>query len=168
MEEDDPFFFNVKYDKENKVDIGDGSDENHLHVCMTSRKLMSNIESNGIHHIDGTYRITVYGFPLIVYGVTDQCGQFHPICYMITSHETEDDFDEFYQGLIELAEVMDLSYDPEFIMQDAQTASRTAALKHFHGVKILMCYFHFKKNVKENCKHLMEKEEYSELQVDLK
>ena len=31
-----------------------------------------------------------------------------------------------------------------------------------------MCYFHFKKNVKENCKHLMEKEEYSELQVDLK
>ena len=60
LEDDDPFFFNVKYDSENKIDIGDGSDENHLHICMTSKKLMSNIESEGIHHIDGTYRITIY------------------------------------------------------------------------------------------------------------
>ncbi len=27
---------------------------------------MSNIESKGVHHIDGTHRITIYGFPLIV------------------------------------------------------------------------------------------------------
>jgi hypothetical protein len=168
LEDDDPFFFNVKYDSENKIDIGDGSDENHLHICMTSKKLMSNIESEGIHHIDGTYRITIYGFPLIVYGVTDQCGQFHPVCYMITSHETEEDFNVFYEGLIQIADEMDLSYEPEFIMQDAQAAARSAAVNAFPDVKILMCYFHLKKNVKENCKHLMENESYSELQIDLK
>jgi hypothetical protein len=149
------------------VDLGDGSDEKHLHICMTSRKLMSNIESKGVHHIDGTYRITIYGFPLIVYGVSDQCGVFHPIAYMITSHEKEEDFEHFYKGLIECAESLDLEYDPEFIMQDAQAASRSAVLKLFPNVNILMCYFHVKKNVKENCRHLMEKNEYDKLQEDL-
>ena len=41
---------------------------------------------------------------------------------------------------------------------------RKAVLKVFKNAKILMCYFHFKKNVKENCKHLMTKEDYSQLQ----
>jgi hypothetical protein len=53
---------------------------------------MSNIEKSGVHHIDGTYKITTYGFPLVIYGVTDICGIFHPIAFMITSHETESDF----------------------------------------------------------------------------
>jgi hypothetical protein len=53
LEDDDAFFFNVKYDEDGEVDLGDGSDEKHLHTCMTSRKLMSNIESKGVHHIDG-------------------------------------------------------------------------------------------------------------------
>jgi hypothetical protein len=70
--------------------------------------------------------------------------------------------------LIQIADEMDLSYEPEFIMQDAQAAARSAAVNAFPDVKILMCYFHLKKNVKENCKHLMENESYSELQIDLK
>ena len=145
LEDDDAFCFNVEFDDSDEVILGDGSDENHLHVCITSRKLMSNIESKGVHHIDGTYRITIYGFPLIVYGASDQCGKFHPICYMITSHEKQVDFEHFYRGLIELAEVLDLEFEPEFIMQDAQAASRSAALTFFPNVKILMCYFHLKK-----------------------
>ena len=40
---------------------------------MTTRSLMEDIECDGIHHIDGTYRITTNGFPLIVYGISDQC-----------------------------------------------------------------------------------------------
>lgn len=65
---------------------------------MTSKKLMSSIESRGVHHIDGTYRITIYGFPLVVYGVSDQSGRFHPVAYMITSHETQEDFETFMMG----------------------------------------------------------------------
>ena len=46
--------------------IGDGSDEDHLNIMLTSKRLMENLANNGIHHIDATYRITVHGFPLIV------------------------------------------------------------------------------------------------------
>ena len=38
-------------------------------------------------HKDGTYKITIYGLPLVVYGVSDQYGQLHPISFMITNHE---------------------------------------------------------------------------------
>ena len=37
--------------------------------------------------------------------------------------------------------------DPEYIMQDAQSASRLGALEFFPKVTFLMCYFHVKKNV---------------------
>ena len=108
---------------------------------------MENLSNNGIHHIDGTYRITVHGFPFLVYGVSDQVGRFHPVCFMITSHETIPDFFVFYESLIKLTESFEIEYDPEFIMQDACLASETSVLRFFPEVKILMCYFHVMKNV---------------------
>jgi hypothetical protein len=129
---------------------------------------MSYIEHKGIHHIDGTYRITIYGFPLVVYGVSDQTGRFHPVCYMITSHETQEDFEYFFQGINDLCNEMGLEYDPEYIMQDACPASRSAILEFFPDVIVLMCYFHVKKNIKDNCKNKLENEVWAELQADLK
>jgi hypothetical protein len=108
---------------------------------------MNDIEYDGVHHIDGTYRITTNGFPLIVYGISDQTGQFHPICFMLTSHETESDFSSFYKGLVDLSLELNLTYDPDYIMQDACPASRNAILRYFPEVTVLMCYFHVKKNV---------------------
>lgn len=49
--------------------IGDGSEDNHFKLHITSRQLMENLSKDGIHHIDGTYKITTYGYPLVVYGV---------------------------------------------------------------------------------------------------
>ncbi len=44
---------------------------------------MNDIEYNGVHHVDGTYRITKNGFPLQVYCISDQAGQFHAICSLV-------------------------------------------------------------------------------------
>ena len=114
---------------------------------MTTRLLMHDIEYDGVHHIDGTYRITTNGFPLIVYGISDQAGQFHPICLMITSHEKTKDFIIFQRGLVNLATELELEYDPDYMMHDACPASKIAILKFFPDIIILMCYFHVKKNV---------------------
>ena len=59
---------------------------------------MNNLSFKGVHHIDATYKITTYGFPLIVYGVSDSVGKFHPVSFMISSHETQHDFVVFYEG----------------------------------------------------------------------
>ena len=80
--------------------IGNGSDKKHLHVHITSRHLMNNLSMKGVHHIDATYKITTYGFPLIVFGVSDAVGKFHPVSFMITSHETQHNFEEFYDVLL--------------------------------------------------------------------
>ena len=46
---------------------------------------------------------------------------------MISSFETEYDFDRFYCGLIDLAEKLDLNFDPDYIKQDLAEASYNSA-----------------------------------------
>ena len=84
---------------------------------------------SGVNHLDGTYQITTNGFPLLVYGVSDIQGHFHPICFMLTSHETEQDFDYFFNELIEQSDLMDIEYNPKFMMQDACQASLNSIKK---------------------------------------
>ena len=55
---------------------------------------------------------------------------------MITSHETVEDFDIFYQGMITLCKQFDIEFDPGFIMQDACPASATSIKKLFPEVEI--------------------------------
>lgn len=130
---------------------------------------MENLSNNGIHQIDGTYRITTHGFPLIVYGISDQVGRFHPVSFMLTSHETQVDFDEFYKGLINLANFFNIEYDPEYIMQDACDASLNAIKNYFPNIISLMCFFHVKKNIKDNLvkNNLLPKEKRDELKLDM-
>ena len=130
---------------------------------------MENLSNNGIHHIDGTYRITTHGFPLIVYGISDQVGRFHPVSFMLTSHETQVDFDEFYKGLINLANFFNIEYDPEYIMQDACDASLNAIKNYFPNIFSLMFFFHLKKNIKDNLvkNNLLPKEKRDELKLDM-
>ena len=58
----------MKLDANGLPIIGDGSDDKHLHIHVTSKFLMNNLNNSGVHHIDATYKITTYGYPLIVYG----------------------------------------------------------------------------------------------------
>ena len=64
--------------------------------------------------------------------------------------ESEYDFDHLYFGLKELACVLGLHFDPEYIMQDAALASANSANKYFPNTLFLMCYFHVMQNVRFN------------------
>ena len=90
---------------------------------------MSFVEYDGTFAVDCTNGITRNRFPLDVFGVIDMIGQLHPIAFMLTSFETEYDFDHLYSGLIKLAEILDFNFDPEYIMQDAAGASALSAKK---------------------------------------
>jgi hypothetical protein len=39
------------------------------------------------YYIDGTYKITYQGFPLLIVGTTDMNREFHPFGLMITKRE---------------------------------------------------------------------------------
>jgi hypothetical protein len=79
FEMDEPMFFGEEY--------GNGSDENHFHLGLTSRYLLQNVRKSDFFHI--TYKIVKYNFPRILFGCTDIRRQFHIIAFMFTSHETD-------------------------------------------------------------------------------
>jgi hypothetical protein len=47
---------------------GDGSDTEHFQLGLTSKKMMAKVELNGMFHIDATYKIVKYNYPLIILG----------------------------------------------------------------------------------------------------
>ena len=77
-------------------------------------------------------------------------------------------FFEFFTGLIELADKMEIDFDPDYLMMDSSDATYNAAVRVFNS-KILMCYYHMKANIKKNCQSLFKSEcQYEELlkQID--
>ena len=81
--------------------LADGSDDDHLRICMTSKALLRHLDSfpehHRVFHVDGTYKLIKNRFPLIVFGRSDLQGQFHLIAICITSHETADDYAFFFK-----------------------------------------------------------------------
>ena len=76
--------------------LGDGSEKEHMNLMMSSKRLMTFISKKGVGHSDATYKITAHGYDLVIYGITDIRGVLHPIAFMISSHEREEDFHYFY------------------------------------------------------------------------
>ena len=125
---------------------------------MTCRAMMMKCENTGVLHIDGTYKLIKNRFPVMVLGITDIAGEFHPIAYCVTSHEKEEDFIAFFSAVKKLSSELELDFNPDFLMMDASDATYNAASKIFPNIMILMCYFHLMQNVLKNCKSMFKTE----------
>ena len=66
---------------------------------MTNKKLLRLINQGRIFHLDCTYKIIKYFYPVIIFGCTDIDQRFYPICIMVKSHEQESDFIKFFESL---------------------------------------------------------------------
>jgi hypothetical protein len=145
------FVFGPKLNKNNQPVIGTGIDENHLNVLMTSKKLFKrlfeDLDQPSLYHLDATHKITKNGFPLVIFGRSDIHRVFHPICFMLTSHETESDFFYLFDEIKKLAKHFGHDFKPDFILTDACKASLKAIKSCFEKAKTLMCWFHLKYNV---------------------
>ena len=86
---------------------------------------------------------------------------------MITSHETENDFTNFFTALKELAIDLDIEFDSRYFMQDAQRSCFNATKTVFPDSTVLMCYFHVSQNISKH-KHLMkDQSKYNDLKKDI-
>lgn len=130
-----------------------GSEKNKLFIFLTSiTSIMFMAIDNVPHHIDCTYKLCERDFPLIVFGLSDLAGQFFPV-----SHEQEDDFTRFFQTLLQLCQQSGIVTSINYLIQEACGASANAAISCLGpNIKILMCYFHVVKNVKELLKGINE------------
>ena len=129
--------------------IREGDEQTHFHLGITSKKLLENAKHGCMFHLDCTYKIVKYGFPVLVFGCTDIRRRFYPISYFITSHEQESDFSFFWISLIELANLLDIDLIQliEYICIDADRASANSVVSNLIKSKIIMCWYHLKANV---------------------
>ncbi len=73
------FFFGLKFDENNKVNVGNGTDESHFNICFSTLKLLKRLENIGMFHVDCTYKIIKYFYLLLVFVITDYARHFHSI-----------------------------------------------------------------------------------------
>ena len=77
-------------DKDNMTvfgqDLGDTTTSNRFHLLTSLKllKLIDEFDNRGFQHVDATYKIIKYCYPLIVLGFTDLNFRFLPVAFLFT------------------------------------------------------------------------------------
>ena len=145
MGEKDLFVFGNK--------LGDGGEDNLFQLgftCLTMLKRIKEFNNFGCFHVDATYKIVKFCFPLIVFGFTDVSRRFFPIAFMFTSHEKQTDYLHFFASLLDTYNSIGIDFKPTYMLCDACHAIANAVTKCFPKTILLMCWFHLKQNFRKN------------------
>ena len=98
------FYYGFKVNE--KIVLGTGAERDYFRICFTCIKLLSYVSYfqfyGGCYSIDGTYKITIENFVLVVFGRIDMNRKLHACAFMVTSHETKEDYEFFYSPLKQL------------------------------------------------------------------
>jgi hypothetical protein len=103
------------------VHLGTGTDDDHFYLGFTTLNLLKRIEqSNLLYHIDATYKIIKYFFPLIIFGFTDRSRKFYVVANMFVSHEQEIDYNHFFTSLLKITGDLNIVLDIEYLVEFAE------------------------------------------------
>ena len=167
---------NKKHHENETIIIGYNINPEDFCLVFSSRLLLNNI----IHQasagptryicLDGTYKLTVLGYPLVVVGTQDLNHKFRLIAIALVRHEREEDY-KFILESIKSAVQKFFSYDwiVDFVMSDGCQAILNASRSIFgetyiHG----MCSVHMWRNVEKKITSLVKVEDRADLKEDLK
>ena len=136
--------------------LGTGEDNDHFQLGFTSLTLLMRTLWTGMFHIDATYKIIKYFYPLMIFGITDLNHSFFPIAFMVSSHETADDYLHFFKSLNKIVRRLvpntNISFDfkPSHIVTDAAKAMAKAIKRTYPSCVLIMCWFHLKYNLRKH------------------
>jgi hypothetical protein len=172
----EPFLVGVDVDDSGNPIFGNGSDIDPYVIGATSLNLLKRLvlfqESNqqAMLHIDSTFKFTRNSYPLLVIGISDINRTFFLIGAFIVSQTVESIVKYCLSSLVECSYryfPQLRSWKPDYVMSDADDAHRNAILDYFgSNIPFLNCFFHIKKNVKENTKNL-DHDKYSGIMADV-
>ena len=145
-------------------------------LVFSSKQLLNNIPLQALSGapkylcLDGTYKLTVLGYPLIVIGTQDINHKFKLLGVALSRHERAQDY-QFVLESIKSAvkEFYQYDWEVDFVMSDASNAIHTAVKSAFENSYIHgMCSVHFYRNVEKKIVSLLEKEDRSSMKEDIK
>lgn len=118
---------------------------------VTTKRLLQTTVDAECMHADGTYRVMVEQYPLIVIGVTDKAQSFHLIGLGITNHETDKDYEFMFNAVKKgMMRVLNRSIAPRFLVSDAAPAIRNGFTLVFPDAETtIMCFAHVKMNARK-------------------
>ncbi|RHZ32380.1 hypothetical protein DYB31_011804 [Aphanomyces astaci] len=122
-------------------------------VGITTKALlrcMHRDPSSFVFHWDATYKINALAYPVLICGITDPSGNFHPVAFFLIGRESTDEYEWAMKQLMAVYEtVVGSCLQLHYVMADAALAP-VGALKTLQpqlGIKailkaILMCFYH--------------------------
>jgi hypothetical protein len=130
-------------------ELGFGGTTGVFKVGITTKALLRTMRRDPatfVFHWDATYKINSKAYPILICGMTDPGGKFHPVAFFIISQETTEEYAWAMQELMQMyATVVGSELRLDYVMADAALAP-VAAVKKLQsqlGVKvILMCFYH--------------------------
>ncbi|RHZ02342.1 hypothetical protein DYB37_012775 [Aphanomyces astaci] len=118
-------------------------------VGITTKALlrcMHRDPSSFVFHWDATYKINALAYPVLICGITDPSGKFHPVAFFLIGRESTDEYEWAMKQLMAVYEtVVGSCLQLHYVMAYAALAP-VGALKTLQpqlGIKaILMCFYH--------------------------
>lgn len=141
--EDATFVVNFERSEQN-------SDQKWFRIFYTTKRLLRTAAQSKVIHVDGTYKLTIQGFPCLVVGVSDYAKHFHLSGMAICTHETAADYSFILRSLkIGIELVLDVDYKAPIVVADAAAAITNAYNEVFgeEGTTRINCFAHLMMNV---------------------
>lgn len=126
------------------------NEQKFFRIFYSTKRLLSNALMSDIIHADGTYKIIVQGYPILVIGISDCYRRFHLCGIGITSSESTEDFKFLFESLqIGLIKTTNQEIDPKAIVADAAIPITNGFSAAFDDIQFtrVHCYAHMMSNV---------------------
>lgn len=143
--EDDDTAFVANFERSER-----GSKEKWFRFYMTTKRLLKNAKNGKIIHADGTYKVTIQNYNLLVVGTTDAKQSFHLAGLTISTHERAEDYRFVFNTLKDVMQkVTEITIIPRALVADAAPAIHKGFLESLGIFIVIMCWFHVTLNVRK-------------------
>lgn len=134
---------------------------------ISTPRLLKNAVNLRIVCCDGTYKLNVHDYPVIVVGGIDVNQKMHVIAFSVTTKEEGKNFEFIFSAIKRsIKKLHQIAYRPEILVSDAACAISNgffAAFPEVENIKNVTCWFH----VQKAAKNRIEKEYHCEVVHDL-
>lgn len=125
-------------------------DQKFFRIFYSTKRLLSNALKSKVIHADGTHKIIVQGYPILVIGISDCDKRFHLCGIGITSSERTEDFKFLFESLqIGVINACNEDINPKALVADAAAAITNSFDQAFDDIEHdrVYCFAHMMTNV---------------------
>lgn len=126
-----------------------------INIAITTLRLLGLLKYSSNFHADGTYKLNINKFPILIIGCTDKLQRFLPIFFMISSSEQTSDYVFLFTELVNKYRIFfnDEHHIQNFVADGAQAITSAYSEVFGREKRRCMCWFHMKTSVEKKTKH---------------